>query len=110
MAGDDEEHAVLLNNYFLTLNINSFVAFGNVYLSVVSSKTNHSKFHSISGVSIYSGSCCFVLTKNQGEQRATCWSVSDGQSASTSEPWNPFKSIYMLANRENVSRIYLRKT
>jgi hypothetical protein len=28
MAGDDEEHAVLLNNYFLTLNKRSWIALG----------------------------------------------------------------------------------
>jgi hypothetical protein len=28
MAGDDEEHAVLLNNYFLTLNKTSWIAMG----------------------------------------------------------------------------------
>jgi hypothetical protein len=28
MAGDDEEHAVLLNNYFLTLNKKSWIAMG----------------------------------------------------------------------------------
>jgi hypothetical protein len=28
MAGDDEEHAVLLNNYFLKLNKKSWIALG----------------------------------------------------------------------------------
>ncbi len=28
MSGDDEEHAVLLNNYFLTLHKKSWIAMG----------------------------------------------------------------------------------
>jgi hypothetical protein len=28
MSGDDEEHAVLLNNYFLSMNKNSYIAMG----------------------------------------------------------------------------------
>ncbi|CAF1037854.1 unnamed protein product [Rotaria sordida] len=81
MSGDDEEHAVLLNNYFLTLNRNSWIAIG---------------------VSIYSGPCCFVLTKNDGQRYPTCWSVADGRDALTIDTWNPIRSIYLLANRENV--------
>ncbi|CAF0923544.1 unnamed protein product [Adineta steineri] len=81
MAGDDEEHAVLLNNYFLTLNKKSWVAMG---------------------VSIYSGPCCFVLTKDDTQRFPTCWSISDGQDASTLDTWNPIQSIYLLANQENV--------
>ena len=81
MAGDDEEHAVLLNNYFRTLNKTSWVAIG---------------------VSIYSGPCCFVLTKDAAKRFPTCWSVVDGQDASTLDTWNPIRSIYLLANEDNV--------
>ncbi|CAF4464452.1 unnamed protein product [Rotaria sp. Silwood2] len=81
MSGDDEEHAVLLNNYFLTLNKNSWIAIG---------------------VSIYSGPCCFVLTKEDGQRYPTCWSVADGRDASTIDTWNPIRSIYLLANQENI--------
>ncbi|CAF0892399.1 unnamed protein product [Rotaria sp. Silwood1] len=81
MSGDDEEHAVLLNNYFLTLNKNSWIAMG---------------------VSIYSGPCCFVLTKEPGQRYAICWSVADGRDASTIDTWNPIRSIYLLANQENI--------
>ncbi len=54
------------------------------------------------GVSIYSGPCCFVLTQEDNQRSPTCWSVFDGQEASTSDTWNPIRSIYLLANEENV--------
>ena len=57
------------------------------------------------GVSIYSGPCCFVLTKDDGQNYPTCWSVADGQDASTIDTWNPIRSIYLLANEENVRSI-----
>lgn len=82
MAGDDEEHAVLLNNYFRQLNKRSWIALGE---------------------SIYSGPCAFVLTKDDGQVYPTCWSVADGQDASTIDTWNPIRKIYVLANEENVS-------
>ncbi|CAF0723059.1 unnamed protein product [Adineta ricciae] len=81
MAGDDEEHAVLLNNYFLRLNRKSWIAMG---------------------VSIYSGPCCFVLTKEDTQRFPTCWSVADGHDAATIDTWNPIRSIYLLANEENI--------
>lgn len=81
MAGDDEEHAVLLNNYFRQLNKRSWIALGE---------------------SIYSGPCAFVLTKDDGQVYPICWSVADGQDASTIDTWNPIRSIYVLANEENV--------
>lgn len=60
------------------------------------------------GESIYSGPCCFVLTKDQNQRYPTCWSVSDGNDASTVDIWNPIRSIYLLANEENV-RLIARK-
>jgi len=54
------------------------------------------------GLSIYSGQCCFVLTKEDGQYYPTCWSVSDGHDALTKDTWNPIRSIYLLANEENV--------
>ena len=65
MAGDDEEHAVLLNNYFLTLHKKSWIAMGilnktlNLHLNI---------FSICIGVSIYSGPCCFVLTKEDNQR------------------------------------------
>ena len=56
----------------------------------------------ILGVSIYSGPCCFVLTKDATKRFPTCWSVVDGQDASTLDTWNPIRSIYLLANEDNV--------
>ncbi len=58
------------------------------------------------GESIYSGPCCFVLTKDQNQRYPTCWSVSDGNDASTVDIWNPIRSIYLLANEENVRLIW----
>lgn len=55
------------------------------------------------GTSIYSGPTCFVLTKEDNQRNPTCWSVSDGRDASTMDTWNPIRSIYLLANEENVS-------
>ncbi|CAF3271321.1 unnamed protein product [Rotaria socialis] len=81
MAGDDEEHAVLLNNYFLSLNRKTWIALG---------------------ISIYSGPVWFVLTKEDSQRYPTCWNVSDGQNTSTIETWNPIRSIYLLANEENI--------
>ncbi len=59
-------------------------------------------FSIIIGVSVYSGPCCFVLTKEDHQRVPTCWSVSDGYDASTIDIWNPIRSIYLLANEENV--------
>ncbi len=59
------------------------------------------------GVSIYSGPCCFVLTNDNNQHYPTCWSVSDGQDASTRDTWNPIRNIYLLANEENV-RLFKR--
>ncbi len=61
------------------------------------------------GVSIYSGPCCFVLTKEDTQRYPTCWSVADGQDASTFDTWNPIRSIYLLANEENVRLSEKRK-
>ncbi|CAF1152394.1 unnamed protein product [Didymodactylos carnosus] len=80
MAGDDEEHAVLLNNYFTSLNKRAWIALGK---------------------SIYSGPCCFVLTQ-EGDRKFSCWSVSDGVGVSTRDTWNQIQNIYLLANEENV--------
>lgn len=57
-------------------------------------------------MSIYSGPCAFVLTKDDGQVYPTCWSVADGQDASTIDTWNPIRSIYLLANEENVRKRY----
>lgn len=99
MAGDDEEHAVLLNNYFLGLNKKSWIAFGMLDQSI--SYKNKLLFFYV-GDSIYSGPCCFVLTKDDNQRYPTCWSVADGNNASTLDTWNPIRSIYLLANEENV--------
>ena len=40
---------------------------------------------------------------NDGEAHPKCWFVSDGCDASTMDNWNPIRSIYMLANEDNVS-------
>lgn len=102
MAGDDEEHAVLLNNYFRTLNKKSWIAIGRSKRKRKAASDDC--FGNHLGVSIYSGPCCFVLTKDTDTQQyATCWSVADGQDASTLDTWNPIRSIYLLANEDNVS-------
>ncbi|CAF2985980.1 unnamed protein product [Rotaria sp. Silwood2] len=84
MSGDDEEHAVLLNNYFLTLNKNSWIAIG---------------------VSIYSGPCCFVLTKEDGQRYPTCWSVADGRDASTIDTWNPIRTATTTTTKKTTTAI-----
>jgi hypothetical protein len=54
------------------------------------------------GVSIYSGPCSFVLTKDDDKSNPICWSVSDANDATTQDIWNPIRNIYLLANEENV--------
>lgn len=42
MAGDDEEHAVLLNNYFQTLNRTTYIAIGTARFTLVLNLSLHS--------------------------------------------------------------------
>jgi hypothetical protein len=49
------------------------------------------------------------LTKDDGQRDPTCWSVADGNDALATDTWNPIRSIYLLANEENVRFISKNK-
>jgi len=79
LAGDEEEHAVLLCNYFLWLGINAYLVLGN---------------------GIPEGSTAYVYTMVGSTQ--TLWNASSGESYNISNVHCPFQQVACLINEINV--------
>ncbi|XP_013408980.1 coiled-coil and C2 domain-containing protein 2A-like isoform X3 [Lingula anatina] len=79
LAGDEEEHAVLLCNYFLQLGKQAWLCLGTA---------------------IPEGGTAYVLTKEANGY--LIWNGSTGESYSHTNPFCPLQSIGCLVNQENI--------
>eukprot|EP00762_Andalucia_godoyi_P001174 ANDGO_02017.mRNA.1 hypothetical protein NAEGRDRAFT_77673 len=83
-AGDWEEHAVLLCNYFLFMKKKAYVVVGR---------------------GIPEGDTCYVLTVEQnvnGDPELTFWNAATGQSFASDDPFIPLRSVGTVFDAENV--------
>lgn len=80
-AGDEEEHASLLCNYFKYKDINAFLVFG---------------------YTIDNGRTIYVLTKNGSSGNMTLWDPNTGRSFPTTSSACPMYSVGCVANESNV--------
>ncbi|XP_045591878.2 coiled-coil and C2 domain-containing protein 2A isoform X1 [Procambarus clarkii] len=80
LTGDEEEHAVLLTNFFLHLGKAAFLLLGS---------------------GIPEGETCYVLT---GEENGTwlVWNPSTAQCFGARDAFSPLSAVYMLANQDNI--------
>ncbi|XP_027211413.2 coiled-coil and C2 domain-containing protein 2A [Penaeus vannamei] len=80
LTGDEEEHAVLLTNFFLHLGKEAFLLIGS---------------------GIPEGLTCYVLTQ---EDRGTwrIWNPSTAQCYDARDPFSPLGAVYILINQENI--------
>ncbi|XP_038057381.1 coiled-coil and C2 domain-containing protein 2A-like isoform X2 [Patiria miniata] len=84
LQGDEEEHAVLLCNYFLHLNKKAWL---------------------ISGAAIPEGPTTYVLTREDGVSGSGgywVWNPSTGEHYSQFDSFCPLKSVGCLVNHENI--------
>ncbi|XP_063726786.1 coiled-coil and C2 domain-containing protein 2A-like isoform X2 [Symsagittifera roscoffensis] len=79
MAGDEEEHAVLLCNYFLHMGLQAYLLMGNA---------------------IPEGVTAYVLSFHG--DRPKIWNPSTGSSYATSDPFCPLLSVGTLISNSNV--------
>ena len=79
LAGDEEEHAVLLCNYFLFLGVDAYV---------------------VVGVGIPEGETCYVLTKINGHN--TLWNPSTGDFYPQNNSYHALRSVHYAFNNVNI--------
>ena len=79
LAGDEEEHAILLCNYFLHMGIDSYI---------------------IKGIGIPEGETCYVLTKLP--EGTVLWNPSTGDYHPQSRPYHSLVSVHFCFNNENI--------
>lgn len=80
LCGDEEEHAVLLLNFFLHVGIRAYLVLGHA---------------------IPEGDTAYVLTHEQS-QDYLLWNASTGQHYKTTDSLCPLQSVYGLINQDNV--------
>ncbi len=80
-SGDEEEHAILLCNYFLYNKIQAYVVLGTGFPE---------------------GPTSYVLTRDQGSGAQLLWNPSTGEQYATEDPQCALKSIGCVFNRENI--------
>ncbi|XP_071499381.1 coiled-coil and C2 domain-containing protein 2A-like [Diadema antillarum] len=80
LQGDEEEHAVLLINYFLHMNKKAWLILGRA---------------------IPEGPTAYVLSK-ESEDQFWIWNPSTGEHYQTSDSFCPLKAIDCLVNEENI--------
>ncbi|XP_068212365.1 coiled-coil and C2 domain-containing protein 2A-like isoform X2 [Palaemon carinicauda] len=80
LTGDEEEHAVLLTNFFLYLGKTAFLLVGS---------------------GIPEGQTCYVVTLEDNGSW-TLWNPSTAKSFSAQESFSPLKAVYLLINEENI--------
>ncbi|ESN99748.1 hypothetical protein HELRODRAFT_113542 [Helobdella robusta] len=83
LQGDEHEHAVLLNNYFLHLGLQSWIAIG---------------------FAIPEGKTAYVLVKSADDRPNgfSLWRATTGETFSTSDSFCPLKSVACLISADNV--------
>ncbi|XP_076029366.1 coiled-coil and C2 domain containing 2A [Oratosquilla oratoria] len=79
LTGDEEEHAVLLTNFFLSLGKKAFLMLGT---------------------SIPEGVTCYVLTEEENDWWA--WNPSTGKHFSVRDAFSPLLAVYSLVNADNI--------
>ena len=79
LAGDEEEHAILLCNYFLYMGITAYV---------------------VVGCGVPEGDTCYVLTKTSGN--FILWNPSTGDHFPQARPYHPLKTVSHVFNNENI--------
>jgi len=82
LSGDEEEHAILLTCYFLSMGLHAYLICGNA---------------------IPEGPTSYVLTEEGSDH--FIWNPSTGEKFRTNDPTCPLRSIGCLVNGENVSSI-----
>ncbi|KAK7072356.1 Coiled-coil and C2 domain-containing protein 2A [Halocaridina rubra] len=80
LTGDEEEHAVLLTNFFLHLGKTAYLLVGS---------------------GIPEGQTCYVLTiEENGDQ--VLWNPSTAKSYSAQDSFSPLHAVYSLVNEDNI--------
>ena len=82
LMGDDEEHALLLISYFLTLKV--------------------PLVRLVFGEAIGTGATCWVLSQTDPTRSHYLWDPMSGRSYPTTDPLCPLKAVTCMADRENV--------
>ncbi|XP_066945130.1 coiled-coil and C2 domain-containing protein 2A isoform X2 [Macrobrachium rosenbergii] len=80
LTGDEEEHAVLLTNFFLHLGKTAFLLVGS---------------------GIPEGQTCYVVTL-EDDGNWVLWNPSTAKSFSAQESFSPLNAVYLLVNEENI--------
>ncbi len=97
LAGDEEEHSVLLVNFFLGLGKKAWLLIGKQNLQSKLFFEIH--FYQYGkGSSITDGICAYALTLENTD--FTIW--YKGQPYKVNEPHNPIKVVCAIVNNENV--------
>nr|CAB3228105.1 coiled-coil and C2 domain-containing protein 2A [Phallusia mammillata] len=81
LSGDEEEHAVLLLNFFLALGKKAYLLLGNA---------------------VPEGSTAYVLTVNEATRERTFWNASTGRYYDHKDNFSPLQSIGALVNDQNI--------
>jgi coiled-coil and C2 domain-containing protein 2A len=98
LQGDEEEHAVLLTNYFLSMGKVAYLLLGmfcfciSVFFHVL---------YLLSGSAIPEGPTAYVLTRE--ERDYWVWNASTGEHYSFRDNFCPVQSVGCLVNADNVS-------
>ena len=82
LQGDEEEHAVLLVSYFLTLDIPAPKL--------------------LFGYTISDGNCCWVVTLDEIDSQVRLWDPLTGESYSPTDPKCPLQAVYCAADASNI--------
>ncbi|XP_053631071.2 coiled-coil and C2 domain-containing protein 2A isoform X2 [Cherax quadricarinatus] len=80
LTGDEEEHAVLLTNFFLHLGKTAFLLLGS---------------------GIPEGETCYVLTHEDNDMWLV-WNASTAQCFGARDAFSPLSAVYMLVNQDNI--------
>lgn len=80
LCGDEEEHAILLVNYFLHIGLQAYLVLGNA---------------------VPEGDTAYVLTHDPS-QEYLLWNASTGQHYKTTDSLCPLQNVYALVNQDNV--------
>uniref|UniRef100_H2ZAP4 Coiled-coil and C2 domain-containing protein 2A n=1 Tax=Ciona savignyi TaxID=51511 RepID=H2ZAP4_CIOSA len=81
LCGDEEEHAILLLNFFLHLGKQAYL---------------------VLGAAVPEGNTAYVLTLDQTARDYTIWNASTGQQYFKGDPHTPLQSVGALVNDKNI--------
>lgn len=106
LMGDEEEHAVLLCNFFLYLGRRAAVLLGKLFISffpslsfLCNSQLTHFSFE---GNGIPEGSTAYVIVSEYAGEEASVWNPMTGEKFSVRDSFLPLNSVGCVITPENV--------